>query len=79
MVHAGWQDDDGVFGGLNGVKVLADSAAVCALSGVILEKVSEHCRAGKVVDCYNLITLCAEHLSECETTDAAKTVNCDFY
>ena len=64
---------------INSVKVLADSAAVAALSGIILEKVSEHLRLGKVVDSYYLIALCTEHLTECETADTAETVDCNFY
>jgi hypothetical protein len=52
---------------------------VVTLSGVILEKVSEHGGAGKVVDSNNFVTLCAEHLTECETTDTAESVNSNFY
>jgi hypothetical protein len=59
--------------GLNGVTV------VTTLSGVVLEKVSEHGRLGEVVDSYDLVTLCAEHLTECETTDTAESVNSNFY
>ena len=37
-------DDDGILGGLDGVLVFADMAAVAALSGVILEQMSQHLR-----------------------------------
>ena len=33
---------------------------------------------GQVVDSDNLITLSAEHLTESQTADTAKTVNCNF-
>ena len=52
---------------------------VSALSGVVFEKVSKHFRAGEVVDGNDLITLCAEHLSECKATDTAEAVNSNFY
>ena len=39
----------------------------------------QHLRACQIVDCYNLITFCSEHLSECQTTDTAKTINCYSY
>ena len=52
---------------------------VSALSGVILQKVSEHRGAGKVVDSNYFITFCVEHLSERKTTDTAETVDCNFY
>ena len=69
--------EDGLLGG-HGVLVLADDAAVPLLSGVILQEVSQHGGAGEVVDGDDLIPFRAEHLTECETTDAAKTVDCNF-
>jgi hypothetical protein len=63
---------------LYGVKILTYLAAVTALSGIILEKVGEHGRLGKVVDSNDLITLSAKHLSERKTTDTAKTINSNF-
>ena len=63
---------------LNSVSVLADLAAVSALSGIVLEKVSEHLGIGKVVDGNYLISLCAEHLTESKTSDTAKAVNSNF-
>ena len=62
-----------------GVLVLADLSAVAALSGIILEKVSEHFRLSKVVDCYYLVAISVEHLSESKTADSAETINCNFY
>ena len=58
--------------------VLADLACVTALCSIILQQVSQHGRLGQVVDSNNLITLCAEHLTECETTNTAKTINSNF-
>ena len=58
---------------------LADLAAVAALSGIVLEKVSEHSRAGKVVDSDYLVALSAEHLTECQTADTTETIDCNFY
>ena len=61
-----------------GVKILAYSSAIAALSGIVLEKVCKHLGAGKIVDSNNLVALCAEHLTECKTTDTAKAVNSNF-
>jgi hypothetical protein len=52
---------------------------VTTLSGVVLKKMSEHGSLGEVVDSYDIVTLCAKHLSECETTDTAKAVDCNLY
>ena len=71
--------DDGAFACLYGVQVLADGAAVALLSGVILEQVSEHLGIGKVVDGNDLVTGSVKHLSERQTTNAAKAVDCNFY
>ena len=62
-----------------GVSVLANLSAVAALSGVVLEKVSEHLRLGEVVDSDNLVALCAEHLPEGKAADSAESVNSNFY
>ena len=40
---------------------------------------SEHGGVGEVVDSDNVISLCSEHLTESQTTDAAETVDCNFY
>ncbi len=69
---------NGVFAGLNGVSFFTDLAAVTALSGIVLEKVSEHLGIGKIVDGNYLIALCAEHLSERKTADTTETVNSNF-
>ena len=68
----------------NGVKVFAYSAAISALSGVVLQKVCQHFGAGKIVDSDYFVAFRAEHLSERKTTDTAETVNrnsniCHFY
>jgi hypothetical protein len=62
----------------NGVKVLTDDAAVALLRSIILEQVSEHRRLGQVVDCDDLVTLSAEHLTESQTTDTAETIDSNF-
>ena len=59
--------------GNNGVTV------VTTLSGIVLQKVSEHGSLGQVVDCNDLITLSVEHLTESQTSDTAKAVNGNFY
>ena len=62
----------------NSVLVLTDLACITALCGIILQQVSQHRRLSQIVDCNDLITICAEHLAECETTDTAKTINSNF-
>jgi hypothetical protein len=52
---------------------------VATLSGVVLEQVSEHGRLGQVIDGYDLVTLSAEHLTECQTTNAAEAIDSNFY
>ena len=52
---------------------------VITLGGIVLQEVSEHLRAGEVVDSNNFIAFSTEHLTECETTDTAETVNGNFY
>ena len=54
------------------------SVLVLALGGVILQQMSQHLRAGEVVDCNNFITLSVEHLTECQTTNTTKTINSYF-
>ena len=60
------------------VLALTELACETTLSGVVLQKVSQHLRAGQVVDCNYLITLSFEHLTESQTTNTAKAVNCYF-
>ena len=69
---------DVVLTSLYSVLVLTELATETTLSGVILQQVSEHLRTCQVVDCYYFITFSLEHLTECETTNTAKTVNCYF-
>ena len=65
--------DDGVLGGLDLVV-----AGVVALGGVILQQVGQHLGGGQVVDGDDLIALSAEHLTESQTANAAKTINSNF-
>ena len=60
------------------VLTLTKLAGETALSGIVLQQVSQHLRAGQVVDCNNLITLSLKHLTESQTTNTAKAVNCYF-
>ncbi len=60
------------------VLALTELACETTLSGVVLKEVSQHLRAGQVVDCNYFITLSFEHLTESQTTNTAKAVNCYF-
>jgi len=60
------------------VLALADLAAEGALSGIVLKKVSEHLRAGEVVDSNYFVALSVKHLTESKTTDTAEAVNGNF-
>ena len=66
-------DGDGSFIGFNGV------ALVTALRGVIFQQVRQHLRAGEVVDRDDLVAFRAEHLTERQTADPAKTIDRNFY
>ena len=59
--------------------VLSFTELTCetTLGGIVLEKVSEHFRTGEVIDGDNFVTISLEHLTECQTTDTAKTVDCN--
>ena len=57
-------------------------ACETTLSSVILQEVCKHFWACQVVDSNNFITFSLKHLTECEATDTAETVNsyfCHFY
>ena len=58
-----------------------DDVAVCvvALSGVILQQVSKHSRASQIVDSNDFVTVCAEHLPECQTADTTETIDSYSY
>ena len=60
------------------VLTLTELAGETALSGIVLQQVSLHLRAGQVVDSNNLITLSLKHLTESQTTNTAKAVNSYF-
>ncbi len=53
-------------------------ACETTLSGIVFQEVSQHFRAGQVVDSNNLVTLCLKHLAECQTTNTAEAVNSYF-
>ena len=71
-------NDDRVLSSLYSVLTLTELATETTLCSIILEEVSKHSWACQVVDCNYLITLSLEHLTECETTDTAETVNSNF-
>ena len=52
---------------------------IIALRGIVLQQVSQHLGCGEVIDSDDFITVCSEHLPECETTDTTKTIDCNFY
>ena len=68
-------DDDGILGSFDGVLVLTDLAQERALSGVVLEQVSQHLGAGQVIDGNNFVALSLKHLTESQTADTAKTID----
>ena len=68
-------DNDGILGSLDGVLVLADLAAEGALSGIVLQQVSQHLGAGQVVDSDDLVTLSIKHLTESQTANTTKTID----
>jgi len=70
--------NDGILGGFNCVQILADLADVAALSGVVLEQVSQHSGAGQIIDGNYFVAFGAEHLSESQTSDTAKAINRNF-
>ena len=63
-----------VLAGLNNMAL----SSVVALGGVVLQQVSQHCGAGQIVDGNNLKALSAEHLTESQTADTAKTIDRNF-
>ena len=50
-----------------------------ALSGIVLQQVSQHLGAGQFVDGDDLVTLSVEHLTESQTANAAKTIDSNSY
>ena len=68
-------DNDGILGSLDGVLVLTDLAAEGALSGIVLQQVSQHLGAGQVVDSDDLVTLSIKHLTESQTANTTKTID----
>ena len=61
-------------------KIVGDgvAAGIVALGGVVLQQVSQHLGRGQVVDSDDFEALSAEHLTESQTADTAKTVNSNF-
>ena len=72
-------DDDRVVCGLNRVLAFTKLACKATLGCVVLEQVGQHLRAGKVIDGNYFITVCLKHLTESQTTNTAKAVDCYFY
>ena len=70
---------DGTFLIVSGYGILLTETDVTTLRRVILQKVSEHGRGRKVVDCNDLISFRTKHLSESQTTDTSKTIDSYFY
>ena len=66
---------DAVLVGLDGMA----HTDIVALSGVILQQVGQHSGAGQIVNCDDLVTFSTEHLTESQTADTAKTIDCNFY
>ena len=58
--------------------VLTDLAQERALSGVVLQQVSQHFGAGQVVDGDDFVALSLKHLTEGQAADAAKTIDSNF-
>ena len=69
-------DNDVVLASLDSVS--AEGSGVSTLSGVVLQQVSQHLGGGQVVDSDNLEALSAEHLTESQTADTAKTIDSNF-
>ena len=51
---------------------------ISSLHAVILQQVSQHCRAGQIVDCHDLTLRILKYLSECQTSDTSKSIDCNF-
>jgi len=51
---------------------------IVALGGVVLEQVREHFGGGQIVDGNNFVTFGTEHLTERQTADTTKTIDCNF-
>ena len=62
----------------NSVFAFTELACETTLSGIVFQKVSQHLRAGQVVNCNYFVTLSFKHLTESQTTNTAKAVNCYF-
>ena len=58
--------------------VLTDLAQERALSGVVLQQVSQHSGAGQVVDRDDFVAVRFKHLTESQTADTAKTIDSNF-
>ncbi len=59
------------------VLAFTELAGETALGGVILEKMGEHFRTGEVIDGDYFVTVSLKHLTERQTADTAKTVDCN--
>ena len=73
-------DFDGLAANGDAVLTCAYSACmlVSTLSGIILQKMSEHGRRSQVINRDHFITLSTKHLTECQTANTTKTINSNF-
>ena len=55
------------------------SQSIFTLRRIIFQQMCKHFRRSKVVDCYYLISLCAKHLSECQTANTSESIDRYFY
>ena len=54
-------------------------SGVVALRRVVLQQMSKHFGACKVVDSYDFVAGCSEHLTESKTSDTTESVDCNSY
>ena len=72
-------NNDMVFTSLNGVNILTNNATVALLSSVVLQQVCQHSGRSQVVNSNDIVTFSAKHLTECQTANSTKTINCNSY
>ena len=51
---------------------------IVALRGVVLQQMRQHLGGSQVVDGDNLVAFRAKHLTERQTADTSKTIDCNF-
>jgi hypothetical protein len=62
---------------IHSVFSLTELAGEAALGGVVLEEVGKHLGACEIIDGDYFVTISFEHLTESQTADTAKTVDCN--